>query len=1171
MHDGSGIGSLATTIFNPALLSKDALVRGFIARQDILERFLNDLRHTDGKSPVQHQLLIGQRGQGKTSLLRRIAFAVEDDAVLSKAWIPLVFPEEQYNVKNLGDFWLNCADALGDALERMGERREAELLDEKVASISVDAQTRSEEALACLVDETRQVGRGLLLLVDNIDIVLDRLNGQEEWEFRRILSEKTCLCIIGASSRALEAVYEHGRAFYDYFHITDLKGLSDEETFTLLNHIAQQAGDIQVQQHLKEKPERIRALRLLTGGNPRTLMILYRNLAQETEGDVQGEIEQLLDTYTPLYKARFEELAPQAQKLVDAMAIHWDPITAGDLTEKLLPMNVNQVSAQLSRLESLGVIEKVSWFGEKKGAFQVSERFFNVWYLMRASRRLRRRLIWLVKFLEAWFEREEIDKQAQRHLERSPKSVGNERYAEMAFALSQTVRDRRLRWSLESAGLRAALEIDIREQIDFSELPAELQDRKERMERLLSLRRKTLGLRLTGVDSKQLWEVLGGAPHLLLEEKARIVERLPELESAETGTLYAKLALAKRHLERIHTNDLSAVQRLYDALAIAELTDVYDIEGLIAISNRDPERLKRLPGIALQSRFRKAFNPEEFSEAELESADRGVTLLIKEPGFEGEGWAAKGGLLNARLGRVDLAEQAFRRAVELDPQNTALWHAFGNFLGDQSGRQKDAEDAYQRAIEIDPNFMYPWNGLGNILRDLPDRSNEAEEAYRRAIELGPLSALPWLNFGLMLSNNPDRYDEAEDAFRHAMEIDPHFSDSWIGLGDLLSKQSGRLEEAEQAFRHAMELNPSNANPWLSLGILFRDLPSKVEEAEQAFRRAMEIDPRSFDASNLLGNFLHYTSQNFEEAETAYRRAIELDEKSADPQIGLGNLLLDHLGNLDGAEQAYRQAIELDANSAYPWNGIGDLLWRQSKYGEAEDAFRRSIELDPKSFYPWHSLGRIIERDRHRYPEAEQAYRKAIECDPKSPFPWGNLASLFKKQEDREAEALSCYFRAAALDSSASWRCSEVLRMVKSLHDQALIATALKELGEMAQFFPENEIKFVTAGLRIRGGSWAEAAVLLTELASDENAWPGYWTFQVAVEAGRVDEALQLLEKSGADQRWRPLYEALQAVKAGTPLYLRRVAAEIRTVAEEIFEEIAPGLAEKSGDSFVKER
>jgi hypothetical protein len=147
-------------------------------------------------------------------------------------------------------------------------------------------------------------------------------------------------------------------------------------------------------------------------------------------------------------------LAPQAQQLVDAMAIHWDPLTAADLTELLGPLSVNHVSAQLKRLEDFGVVEKTPWYGEKKNAFQIAERFFNIWYLMRASRRVRRGLLWLVKFLEAWFDREELDARARAFLDRDPHAMGQERYAEMAMAYSQAVPDRHLRRSLESAQSR---------------------------------------------------------------------------------------------------------------------------------------------------------------------------------------------------------------------------------------------------------------------------------------------------------------------------------------------------------------------------------------------------------------------------------------------------------------------------------------------------------------------------------------------------------------------------------------------------------------------------------------------------------------------------------------------------------------------------------------------
>ena len=60
---------------------------------------------------AEHQLIIGQRGMGKTSLLRRIAIGVAQDAALDGRFIPLRFREEQYNVVSPDPFWRNCADS----------------------------------------------------------------------------------------------------------------------------------------------------------------------------------------------------------------------------------------------------------------------------------------------------------------------------------------------------------------------------------------------------------------------------------------------------------------------------------------------------------------------------------------------------------------------------------------------------------------------------------------------------------------------------------------------------------------------------------------------------------------------------------------------------------------------------------------------------------------------------------------------------------------------------------------------------------------------------------------------------------------------------------------------------------------------------------------------------
>jgi DNA-binding transcriptional ArsR family regulator len=163
---------------------------------------------------------------------------------------------------------------------------------------------------------------------------------------------------------------------------------------------------------VKQDLARINILHTLTGGNPRMLMLLFGVLSQGLNGDVRSDLEGLLDLVTPLYKARFEALPDSSQKIVDALALHWDPITAKGLAENL-GMPVNNVSSLLSRLETAAVVEKVAPVSGKRAAFQISERFFNIWYLMRASRRVRKKLVWLVYFLKMFFSAQALAKQGR--------------------------------------------------------------------------------------------------------------------------------------------------------------------------------------------------------------------------------------------------------------------------------------------------------------------------------------------------------------------------------------------------------------------------------------------------------------------------------------------------------------------------------------------------------------------------------------------------------------------------------------------------------------------------------------------------------------------------------------------------------------------------------------
>src|SRR5882724_9800725 len=113
-------------VYNPDLLSRRELLEQFVARHSLLARLIEDLR----APRPQHKLLVGTRGMGKTTLLRRLRYSIEDDPELNDRWLPLVFPEEQYNVARLADLYINCIDALGDVLEESGKAQEAVKLDQ---------------------------------------------------------------------------------------------------------------------------------------------------------------------------------------------------------------------------------------------------------------------------------------------------------------------------------------------------------------------------------------------------------------------------------------------------------------------------------------------------------------------------------------------------------------------------------------------------------------------------------------------------------------------------------------------------------------------------------------------------------------------------------------------------------------------------------------------------------------------------------------------------------------------------------------------------------------------------------------------------------------------------------------------------------------------------------
>ncbi len=903
----------ALAVYNPALLKKEDLVAQFVARRALLEQLTAELRNGAESGEIQHQLLIGQRGSGKTTLLRRLRYAIEDDGYLTAHWLPLVFPEEQYNVARISDFWANCLDALSDALEREGREAEVKALDNLIENLpGNDEKGRARMALDSLKQWTKRERRGLVLLLDNSDLIFDRLT-VDHWALREALSADGRLAFICATSAPIEATYRHEGVFYDFFKVRELPGIGDEEAREVLSKLAQLRRATRVEEILKHDPGRLRSLRMLTGGNLRTLVVLFQILAQGEDDSVRADLEHLLDQYTPLYKARFEALSAQSQQVFDALALNWDPITAAELASALR-LETNAVSAVLNRLVKEGVIEKVASPPGAKTLFQVAERFFNIWYLMRASRRVRRKLIWLVEFLKLFYGSEALRHRAMAYARQSMRDP------EMALAYARAIPDDpALRRALETGGVNALFELQaemrqsLRDIFDFNGEDAHLKPTVDLAQTLSEIRKIIYRVRVSfvGWNAKEFYRKLSGSPSISIVEKRQIAKKLHELSHRELRQIHASLDREEKNLSDRFGQPVC--KALMEAISQGLMRNLQDVEGADAAAIRLNEPL-------------------------LKAVARGIALN------SAIGWNFLGDKFISENNCKD-AEWAYRKAVEIDPGNAYLWNSLGVFLSDKAKRHEEAEAAYREAIELKPEYPDPWKNLGLLSQYFFNRPEEAEAAYRKALEIDPNCDKTWNRLGLLLQCHLKRYDEAEIAYRNAIQLAPASPYLLNNLGLLLQDHLKRHKEAEAAYRQAIKLDPHYAYPWNNLGLLLQEHFGRYEEAEAAYRRALEIDATLAALWNNLGTLLDDPLKRHGEAEIAYRKAIEIDPRYAPGKNGLACHFYRMNNHLDEAESLVREAISLDDTSPniwHYWHTLASILTRQGKWDEAEPFVRRYL-------------------------------------------------------------------------------------------------------------------------------------------------------------------------------------------------------------------------------------
>jgi TolB-like protein/tetratricopeptide (TPR) repeat protein/tRNA A-37 threonylcarbamoyl transferase component Bud32 len=152
--------------------------------------------------------------------------------------------------------------------------------------------------------------------------------------------------------------------------------------------------------------------------------------------------------------------------------------------------------------------------------------------------------------------------------------------------------------------------------------------------------------------------------------------------------------------------------------------------------------------------------------------------------------------INSKQARL-LADDATRRALELDPSLAEAHTARGMTLC-QAWKWNEAEQEFRRALALNPNnanthyfyaveFLVPQNRLDQALEEL-----------RTAMSVDPLSPILNTNYALVLTMSR-RYEESLAQFRKTLQADPGFKPAHYKLS-LLHAANGHFGDALSEFQ-----------------------------------------------------------------------------------------------------------------------------------------------------------------------------------------------------------------------------------------------------------------------------------------------------------------------------------------------------------------------------------
>ncbi|MCY4208015.1 MAG: hypothetical protein OXD29_08715 [Roseovarius sp.] len=380
------------------MLESDEDVKNqFVVRNRELGIVMDVLQGNIDSPSCQHILLVAPRGRGKTMLLARVAAELRTDQALSERLLPVRFMEESQEIFSMADFWLEVLFYL--ACEHVAQNpqfsRELQAMHAALAA-EWHGGDLEERARAAVLETVDRLGKQLVLMVENLQALCEDVDDDFGWKLRRVLQSEPEITLLATATSRFKGLDDASEPFFELFRILRLEPLDTGECRCLWRMVS---GD-------KISEREIRPLQILTGGDPRLLVIIGDFSRHRSLRQLMDEMVTLIDEHTEYFRGHLEVFAKTERRVYLAVIDLWQPSSTGDIAARAR-MDIRIVSALLGRLVERGVV--LAEGSGRKRKYATAERLYSIYYKLRRERDTAVIVRNLIHFMAVYYAESELD------------------------------------------------------------------------------------------------------------------------------------------------------------------------------------------------------------------------------------------------------------------------------------------------------------------------------------------------------------------------------------------------------------------------------------------------------------------------------------------------------------------------------------------------------------------------------------------------------------------------------------------------------------------------------------------------------------------------------------------------------------------------------------------